>query len=318
MNSKIFNKRVWIIFLVVGFVIGCQKTSKDGKWIIGFSQVTVKEPWRVVFNENLKARADLMADKVDLIILDADDKTENQVEHIRTFISKGVDAILISPKEASGCSKAIQEATEAGISVIVLDRNTTYKGYAAFVGADNKVIGKAAGAYAVELLGGPGKAKGKIYEICGSLASTPAQERRDGFHEIVEQEPGITILGGLDGDWKLDRGKAIAQDAFQVHKDIDIVYAHNDPMAYGAYQAARELGMHEHIKFLGIDGLPNEGCVWVKNGILTATFLYPTPGEAGLNVALDILEERKAVLPGETITLPTSTITQENVDAFLK
>ncbi len=296
---------------------GCQKKSKSDKWIIGFSQVTVKEPWRVVFNENLKKEAEKLSSKVELIMLDADDKTENQVEHLKTFISKRVDAILISPKETSGCSKAIQEATESGIPVIVLDRNTTYKNYAAFIGADNKIIGRAAGEYAVKLLGGTGKAKGKIYEICGSLASTPAQERRDGFHEIVEKEAGIEIIGGLDGDWKLDKGKAIAQDALQIHKDIDIIYAHNDPMAYGAYQAAREYGIEKNIKFLGIDGLPNEGCIWVREGILTATFFYPTPGEKGLEIALQILEGKKEIQVGEQITLDTNTITSENINEFI-
>jgi ribose transport system substrate-binding protein len=311
--------KILLSMLCFGIAVAlcCQKTPEKVKWTIGFSQVTVKEPWRVVFNEKLNAKAELLPE-VALIMLDADDKTENQVEHIKTFIAKRTNAILISPKEASGCSKVIQEATEAGIPVIVLDRNTTYKGYAAFVGADNMVIGRAAGEHAVKLLGGAGKARGTIYEICGSLASTPAQERRDGFHEIVDKEPGITVLGGLDGDWKLDKGKAIAQDAFQLHKDIDIVYAHNDPMAYGAYQAARELGIEDDIYFLGIDGLPHEGCAWVQSGILAATFLYPTPGEAGLEIALDILEGRREIVPGEVVTLPTATITKENVEKFLK
>ena len=295
----------------------CQKKPKSDKWIIGFSQVTVKEPWRVVFNENLKKEAEKLSDKVELIMLDADDKTENQVEHLKTFISKRVDAILISPKEASGCSKVIEEATAAGIPVIVLDRNTTFKRYAAFIGADNKIIGRAAGEHAVKLLGGAGNAKGKIYEICGSLASTPAQERRDGFHEAVDKESGIEIIGGLDGDWKLDKGKEIAQDALQIHKDIDIIYAHNDPMAYGAYQAAREYGIEKNIKFLGIDGLPNEGCIWVREGILTATFLYPTPGEKGLEIALQILGGKKEIKVGEQITLGTSTITSENISEFI-
>ncbi len=313
------SHKIVLLLLCAGMIAvpACRKGAERGKWTVGFSQVTVKEPWRVVFNEKLQGKADQLPD-VELITLDADDKTENQVEHIKTFISKRVDAILISPKEASGCSKVIQEATEAGIPVIVLDRNTTYKGYAAFIGADNMKIGRAAGEHAVKLLGGPGKAKGKIYEICGSLASTPAQERRDGFHEVVDEEPGITVLGGLDGDWKLDRGKAIAQDAFQLHKDIDLVYAHNDPMAYGAYQAARELGIDTSIKFLGIDGLPEEGCVWVKNGILDATFLYPTPGEAGLQTALDVLQGLKRITPGEVIPLPTATITKENVEEYIK
>ncbi len=307
-----------ILLPILVLTAGCGKAPGNGKWVIGFSQVTVKEPWRVVFNEKLREKALEYGDKVELIVLDADDKTENQVEHIRIFISKQVDAILISPKEASGCSKALQEAAEAGIPVIVLDRDTTYKGYAAFVGASNLAIGRAAGEYAVELLGGPGNAAGKIYEICGSLASTPAQERRDGFHEIVNREAGIEILGGLDGDWKLDKGKAIAQDALQIHRDIDIIYAHNDPMAYGAYQAAREQGVENTIYFLGIDGLPAEGCVWVQNGVLSATFLYPTPGEVGLEIALDILEGRREITPGEKVTLPTATITKMNVKEFLK
>ncbi len=295
---------------------GCGNKSKKEKWIIGFSQVTVKEPWRVVFNENLKKKAEQYGDKLELIILDADDKTENQVEHLKTFISKRVDAILISPKEASGCSKVIQEATEVGIPVIILDRDVTFKGYAAYVGADNKLIGKSAGEYAVKILGGPGKAKGKIYEICGSLASTPGQERRDGFHEVVEKEEQVEIIGGLDGDWKLDKAKSIAQDALQIHKDIDIFYAHNDPMAYGAYQAAKELGLERKTKFFGIDGLPHEGSMWVKNDILEVTFLYPTPGEKGLEIAVKILSGNKTIQPGEKIIIPTSTINKENVNNF--
>ena len=126
------------------------------------------------------------------------------------------------------------------------------------------------------------------------------------------------MIGGLDADWKLDKAKAIAQDAFQVEKNIDIVYAHNDPMAYGAYQAARELGLEGTIAFIGIDGLSHEGCVWVKQGILDATFLYPTPGERGLELALQILDGEKTIVPGEIVTLPTATITGENVDEFLK
>ena len=298
--------------------VQCGRQASTHKWVIGFSQVTVKEPWRVVFNEKLRQAAAMYGDRLELIILDADDKTERQVEHIRTFISKRVNAILISPKDASGCSKAIQEATEAGIPVIVLDRNTTYRNYAAFIGADNLQIGKAAGEYAVRLLGGTGKATGVIYEICGSLASIPGQERRDGFDSVVEMEPNITLIGGLDADWKLDRAKAIVQDALQLHRNIDIIYAHNDPMAYGAYQAARELGLEDRIAFLGIDGLPLEGCVWVQKGILDATFLYPTPGEKGIEIAMDLLEGRKTVHPGEVIEMPTATITAENVSEFMR
>jgi ribose transport system substrate-binding protein len=88
-------------------------------------------------------------------------------------------------------------------------------------------------------------------------------------------------------------------------------------MAYGSYQAAKEMGLENKILFFGIDGLPHEGSMWVKNNILTATFLYPTPGEKGLEVAMEILSGKKKIIPGERIILPTETITKENVDKYL-
>jgi ribose transport system substrate-binding protein len=213
----------------------------EKKYVIGFSQVTVSEPWRVWFNDLLRKEA-AKHPEVELIIQDADDRTDKQNAQMDAFIAQGVDAILISPKEAPGLTDAVKRATEAGIPVVVLDRDVNWDGYACFVGGDNMEIGRAAGREAVRLLGGPGKAHGVIYEICGGLASTPAQERRDGFHEIVDKEPGIKVLGGLDGDWKLDKAMEIMQDALQRYPDIDLVYAHNDPMASGAYKAAKAAG----------------------------------------------------------------------------
>lgn len=284
--------------------------SKTAKYTIGFSQCTVKEPWRVLFNERLQEAASAHPE-VQLIILDADDKTEEQVAQIRTFIRKKVDAIMISPKVASGFNRVVEEAVNEGIPVVILDRKIDSDKYTSFVGGDNYEIGMAAGKVAVDLLGGAGNAQGVIYEICGNLASTPAQERRDGFHEIVERESGIRIEGGLDGDWKKDRAQAIMQDAMKTHADIDLVYAHNDPMAHGAYLAAKAANRAEALKFIGIDANPNEGQRWVRTGELTATLHYPTPGEKGLEVVLDILEGRE--VPKE-ITLPTRVFNQDNVE----
>ncbi|MBN2447599.1 MAG: substrate-binding domain-containing protein [Phycisphaerae bacterium] len=276
---------------------------------IGFSQCTVKEPWRVEFNRRLVEHAKEYPN-VTLHVLDANDKTEEQVAQVRTFIRRGVDAILISPKESAGLTGVVKEAVEAGIPVVVLDRDVNFDGYASFIGGDNLVIGKAAGQYVVELLGGEGKAKGVVYEIAGGLASTPAQERRDGFHQVVEKEPGIQIIGSLDCDWKKDKAYQVFQDAMKANDHIDVVYAHNDPMAHGAYQAAKAAGRQGEIKFVGIDSLPDEGIRWVKTGELTATVAYPTPGEKGLDVALDILAGREVP---KRITLPTRIYTKENV-----
>jgi len=307
---------------VTGFVLGlgfvsaapAQDTPKPPakeKYVIGFSQCTVKEPWRVEFNRRLKEHAEKKYPNVQLDMLDADDKTEKQVGDVKTFIRRGVDAILISPKESAGLTSVVKEATEAGIPVIVLDRDVNYKDYACFIGGDNKVIGRAAGKVAVDMLGGPGKAKGIIFEICGGLASTPGQERRDGFHEVVDKEPGIKVLGGLDCDWKKDKAHSVMQDALKANPQLDLVYAHNDPMAHGAFLAAKAAGREREIKFVGIDALPDEGQRWVQGGELTATLLYPTPGETGLDIAMKILAGAKVE---KRITLPTRVYTKENVE----
>ncbi len=289
--------------------LGCEQ-KKEAKYTIGFSQATVKEPWRILFNRKLEEAAAKHPD-VKLVILDADDKTDEQVAQVRTFIRQKVDAILISPKEAAGLTRVVEEAHEAGIPIIVLDRDVNTEHYSSFVGGDNLEIGRAAGRYVVDLLGGHGKAKGIVYEICGGLASTPAQERRDGFHEIVREEPGIEMLGGLDSDWKKDKAQTTMQDALKANPKIDVVYAHNDPMAHGAYQAAKAAGRADRIKFIGIDANPDEGQRWVRTGELTATFLYPTPGERGLEVALEILNGQDVK---KRYTLPTRLFTQDNVD----
>ena len=317
----------WLIIGIVGviaFVIALliapptaqadpavQQDKGGKKVVIGFSQCTVKEPWRVEFNRRLKDHADQTYANAQLDMLDADDKTEKQVGDVKTFIRRGVDAILISPKEAAGLASVVKEATEAGIPVVVLDRDVNYKDYACFVGGDNKLIGRAAGKVAIDMLGGPGKAKGVIYEICGGLASTPGQERRAGFHEVVDKEPGLRITGGLDADWKKDKAYSIMQDALKATPDIDLVYAHNDPMAHGAYQAAKAAGREKELKFIGIDALPEEGQRWVKSGELTATLLYPTPGAVGLDMAMKILKGEKVE---KKITLPTRVFTKDNVD----
>lgn len=301
------------LFLAVMVLNGgaaAQQTSGTKKIVIGFSQCTVREPWRVEFNRRMKKRVEQLKN-VRLDILDADDRTDRQVAQMRTFILRRVDAILISPKEAAGLTRVVKEAVEAGIPVVVLDRDVHFKGYDCFIGGDNKLIGRAAGKVAVDLLGGPGKAKGIVYEICGGLASTPAQERRSGFHAVVEKEKGIKIIGGLDADWKKDKAQDIFQNALEANPRIDLVYGHNDPMAHGAFQAARSAGRDGEIKFIGIDALPDEGVRWVRAGELTATLLYPTPGEKGIELALKILKGESVE---KRITLGTRVFTKENVE----
>lgn len=289
--------------------------AQEKKYTIGFSQATTIEPWRAQFNKDIIAEAKKHPE-VELIITDGQDRTEKQVADVENLIRQEVDALLISPKESAGLTGVVQQAIEAGIPVFVLDRNVETDDYTQFVGGDNKLIGRAAGEYAVELLGGPGKAEGNVVEIWGGMGTQPAHDRHDGFHEMTDKEPGIKyLLDQQSADWKQDEAYNIMATALRNHEDIDLVYGHNDPMAYGAYLAAKDVGREKDIKFIGIDALPNEGVTWVNNGELTATFLYATPGAEGLRQAIKFLNGEKVE---KTITLPTMKVTKENAAQILK
>ncbi len=167
--------------------------AQDKKFRIGFSQATTIEPWRAQFNKDIIAEAAKHPD-VELIITDGEDRTEKQVADVENLIRQEVDALLVSPKESAGLTGVVQQAIDAKIPVFVLDRNVETDQYTQFVGGDNKLIGRAAGEYAVELLGGKGKAEGNIVEIWGGMGTQPAHDRHDGFHEFTDKEPGIKNL----------------------------------------------------------------------------------------------------------------------------
>jgi ribose transport system substrate-binding protein len=287
----------------------------QAKWKVGFSQVTTIEPWRVQFNKDIEAEAKKHPE-VDLIITDGEDKTEKQVADVENLIRQEINVLLISPKESAGLTGVVEQAIDAKIPVIVLDRNVDTDRYAQFVGGDNVVIGRAAGEYAVKLLGGPGSAKGKVVEIWGGLGTQPAHDRHDGFHAFTDKEAGIeNLLDQQSADWKQQAAYDVMATALRNNEKIDLVYGHNDPMAYGAYLAAKDVGREKEMKFLGVDGLPNEGVTWVHNGELTATFLYPTPGAEGLRQAIKLLNGEKIE---KKIILPTMAITKENADQIMK
>ena len=294
---------------------GSLAQAQDKTWTIGFSQATTIEPWRAQFNKDILAEAAKHPD-VELIVTDGEDKTEKQVADVENLIRQEVDAILISPKESAGLTGVVQQAIDAKIPVFVLDRNVETDQYTQFIGGDNKLIGRAAGEYVVEIMGGAGKASGNLVEIWGGMGTQASHDRHDGFHEFTDKEPGIkNLLDQQSGDWKQDQAYNIMANALKNNEKIDVVYGHNDPMAYGAYLAAKDVGREKEIKFIGIDALPGEGVTWVKNGELTATFLYATPGAEGLRQAISFLGGGKVE---KTITLPTEKVTSENAEAVLK
>ncbi|WP_171175737.1 MULTISPECIES: substrate-binding domain-containing protein [unclassified Ruegeria] len=314
MKRRVFGKGLMAATALVTSFSASMVLAADN-YVIGFSQVTTVEPWRVQFNKDLRAEAD-QHDNVELIIADANDRTEKQVADVENFIRQEVDAILISPKESAGLTGVVEQATDAGIPVFVLDRNVDTEKFVQWVGGDNELIGREAGKFALDQLGGAGAAKGTIIEIWGGLGTQAAHDRANGFHEAFEGEEGVTfLLDQQSGDWKQDQAYDIMSTALRNYEDITMVYGHNDPMAYGAYLAAKDAGRADDIIFIGVDALPGEGVTWVANGELSATFLYPTPGAEGLRQALKHLKGEEVP---KSVVMGTEAITADNAGEILK
>jgi len=194
--------------------------------------------------------------------------------------------------------------------VIVLDREVNGDQYTAFIGADNKKIGREAGKFAAKLLGG----KGAIVELKGLMTSSPGRDRHAGFLEglALERNPDLKIVFEADMQWLEPNARREMESALAAHKHIDLVYAHNDPGAHGAYLAAKSAGRERSMKFVGIDALPHEGVSYVKQGLLDATFAYPTGGEEAIAMARRVLNGEKVE---KRVTLGTRLFNKENVHA---
>jgi len=276
------------------------------QWTIGMSQCNLGEPWRVQMNQDIKNAA-LDHPEIQVIFKDAQNDSLKQRSQIEEFVSAGVDLLIVSPKEAAPLTPPISAAFKQGIPVIVLDRRILGDDYTCFIGADNKRIGKAAGQWIVEFLAG----KGKVVELKGLMTSTPGQDRHSGFRDGIKGS-GIEIVFEADMKWLEPQARGEMESALARFSEIDLVYAHNDPGAHGAYLAAKAAGRDRDIRFVGIDGLAHEGQVYVKQGILSASFEYPTGGKEAITTALEILAGKEV---DKEITLMSRVYTQNNIEA---
>ncbi len=271
---------------------------------IGMSQCNLGEPWRVQMNADVRVAAEKHAD-LKVIFKDAQNDTLKQRAHVEEFVSAGVDLIIISPKEAQPLTEPVAKAFRAGIPVIVLDRAVLGEDYTCFIGADNRKIGRAAGEWVKQALGG----KGKVVELKGLMTSTPGQDRHQGFREGIA-DTAVEVVFEADMKWLEPEARKEMESALARFDAIDLVYAHNDPGAHGAYLAAKAAGREGAIRFVGIDALPQEGVAYVAQGILAATFEYPTGGREAIDAARKILAgqpvEKKIVLGSRLFTKDTA------------
>ena len=286
---------------------GTASGAAKSQWVIGMSQCNRGEPWRVQMDEDIRKAAEGHPE-ISVQFKDAQNDTLKQTAQLGEFVSQGVDLIIISPKEAVPLTKPVADAFDKGIPVIVLDRALQGDKFTMFIGADNKKIGKAAGEFIKKLMNN----QGKVVELKGLMTSTPAQDRHSGFREGIAGS-GLEVIFESEMKWLEPEARKEMESALSRFPQIDLVYAHNDPGAHGAWMAAKAAGREGAIKFVGIDGLPQEGQAYVKQGILTATFEYPTGGKEAIDYALKILKDKKTDLP-KSVTLKSRVYTKENIE----
>ncbi|HVY46665.1 MAG TPA: substrate-binding domain-containing protein [Minicystis sp.] len=283
------------------------KGTAEDPFVVGMSQCNLGEPWRVQMNEDLKAAA-AKHPELKLVFKDAQNESLTQRAQLEELVDQGIDLLLVSPKESAPLTKPVADVYKKGIPVIVLDRAVEGDQFSVFIGGDNKKIGRAAGEWVLSTLGG----KGKIVELEGLMTSTPAQDRHEGFLAGLDLagHPELKIVFTADMRWLEPEARKEMASALATQPEIDLVYAHNDPGAHGAYLAAKEAG--RAMKFVGIDALPHEGVEYVKEGILDATFRYPTGGAEAIETAVKLLHGEGVP---RRIVLGTRRYTKQNVAA---
>jgi ribose transport system substrate-binding protein len=280
-------------------------------WTIGFSQDTMDQPWRAYMVTSAEAQAKQYPDLVkEFIYTDAGGSNEKQIADVEDLISRGVDLIMMSPREAQALVPAVEAIKKAGIPLIVLDREVVGDDYNVFIGGNNLQIGEELGKYVLGTVGD----KFSYLELEGIPGATPTIQRHEGFTSQFEGHPDIKLLDAQPANYDLAPAIPIVEDWLTKYKgQFQAIYAHSDPMILGAINVLKEAGYQPGEVFLiGVDG-QREAFEAIKDGWLQATAIYATGGALGLDMAVRVLKGE--AVPKRIIT-ETPVITPDNVDDY--
>lgn len=273
---------VWLTLIVL---CGCTSSGKQKKHVIGLSQCMLDDAWRQAMINDMRIEASNY-DDVEIIIKDAQNNNETQIQQIRDLIRQKVDVLIISPYQSEPITAVAEEAYRAGIPTIITDRKVNTDQYTSFVGANNYEIGLAAGNYAANYL--PPNAI--ILEIWGLTQTSPAQERHKGFVDALREREDLSFRK-IEGQWLVDTARMELQK-LEHPEQIDFVYAHNDMMAIAAreYFMAWDSIRGRELRIIGVDAVAGAGLEAVEDGRINASFLYPTGGEQVIRTAMRIIQ----------------------------
>jgi ABC-type sugar transport system substrate-binding protein len=283
------------------------KAFAQKKIVLGFSQIGAESEWRTANSESIKSSAKEAG--IDLKFSDAQQKQENQIKALRSFIAQKVDVIAFSPVVESGWGTVLREAKAAKIPVILSDRAVDEKDdslWVAFMGSDFVEEGRRAGRWLVEKMKDQ-KGEVNIVELQGTVGSAPAIDRKKGFEEIIKADPKFKIIRSQTGDFTRAKGKEVMEAFLKAEgKKINVLYAHNDDMAIGAIQAIEEAGLKpaKDIVIISIDAVKGAFEAMIAGKLNVSVECSPLLGP-------QLMQAVKDLVAGKTIA--KRIVTQEGV-----
>ena len=291
------------------------KYTHDKKIVVGFSQVGAESAWRAANTESIKAEAEKRGECIELKFSDAQQKQENQIKAIRNFIAQGVDVIAFSPVVESGWEPVLKEAKDAGIPVILTDRAVDVSDdslWMTFMGSDFVEEGRRAGKWLVEnyekiKLADKTMDKVNIVELQGTVGSAPANDRFDGFREVLKDHPNFEIIKTQSADFTRAGGKQVMEAFLKAEgKKIDVVYGHNDDSALGAVQAIEEFGLQpgKDIIIVSVDAVRGAFEAMVEGKLNCTVECSPLLGPQLFDSVEDLMQGKE---------LPRRIVTEEGV-----
>ncbi|MBB2912068.1 simple sugar transport system substrate-binding protein [Streptosporangium becharense] len=295
---------------------GSSGAAGDGKITMGFAQVGAESGWRTANTTSVREAAGKAG--IELKFSDAQQKQENQIKAIRSYIQQKVDVIAFSPVVESGWDTVLKEARNAKIPVILTDRavdSTDTSLYKTFLGSDFVEEGRKAGKWLVEEYG-DSKDPVNIVELQGTTGSAPANDRKAGFAEVIGADPKFKVVASQTGDFTRAKGKEVMEAFLKSNPDIDVLYAHNDDMGLGAIEAIEGAGKvpGKDIKIITIDAVRDGMRALADGKINYIVECSPLLGPQLMDLAKKVVKGEQ--VPARVVTEET-TFTQEQAKQAL-
>ena len=316
---------VLILLLALSGCAGKQETGGDNaSVVVGFSQLGAESSWRIANTVSMEEAAKEAG--YGLMMENANQKQEKQIDAIRSFIAYQVDVIVFSPIVQTGWDNVLTEAKQANIPVILMDRMIETQDdslYTAYVGADFLVEGRNAGEYLVRKADAIGAEHLRIAEICGTTDSTPMRDRHRGFMEVIEKDSRFTVIDSMDGDFLRSKGEECMRELLQKYgaDGIDVLFCHNDAMTLGALDVLEGLDdpAVKDMIIITVDGEKDAVDALKAGRVNCVVQCTPHLGPSVMKLVKDITEKKpvpKAYYPDEGVFTDFDDLTDPSVEGF--